>query len=233
MQNFSVFVSAVAIGVCLQPSISLRLLRPRHQPYLIHFKHWLEEVGAAMVQYSGELVEAGVVEEAFIIQLRLINLDRTPLIAHHELLERHEAHVPAVAFFVGDEFGDGGGFLEHGAHLKLPNATINFTIPKERPPVFKMLWLVGRHGHLADVCYHVIVVYGVVDELRLIMSIKQIKQLRLFPHGISSKDEIVFVLVPVDVSDAEVVVFGHFEGSLVFHWFFFFSINLFMDMIYD
>lgn len=48
------------------------------------------------------------------------------------------------------------------------------------------------------------------------MGVEQIKQFGLFPDGVSSEKVISFILIPVDVSDREIVILGHLKRSLGF-----------------
>ena len=105
-----------------------------------------------------KLIVAWVIVETAIVQMRLIDLDWALLVAHHELLERQEAKVPGITFFVRHELGDGRGLLKHGSDLELPNASVDIAIPEEWSPVFEMLWLVSWHWVLTDVGNHILII---------------------------------------------------------------------------
>ena len=167
-----------------------------------------------MVQHAFHLVVAGVVPEPVVEQVSLVDLDWRPLVAEHKLLEGEEAKVPGVSLFVSHEGGERGRLVHHGADLELPYLTIGVGEALEWPPVLEMLRLVSREGHLADVCDHVSVVDGVVAELALVGRVEHVVQLRTLPHGVSPQQEVVFVLTPLDIAHAEVVVLGHLQWPL-------------------
>lgn len=62
-----------------------------------------------------------------------------------------------------------------------------------------MLRLVCRQWILSDVVDHVFVVDGVVNKLGLVVRIKEIEQLGALPHGIGSKNVVIFIVFPVDI----------------------------------
>ena len=72
--------------------------------------------------------------------------------------------------------------------------------------------MVGWKGHLT-VVGNVVLVGNVVKDELLVQSIEKIFQLRLLPNCIGSKNEIVLILPPVNISNGEIVVFGHLEWS--------------------
>lgn len=214
VEHLAVGSGTVTIDEGLQASVALRLHRARHKTHLVHFEHGLEQIGAARVQDALELVEARVIPEAAILQVRLIDLDGTALIAHHELLESEEAEVPTITFLVSDEMGDGGRALQLRANLELPNAAIDVGEAVERTPVLEMLGLVGGHGVHTNVVDHILVGDRVKDELGLVVSIEQVEQLGFLPDGVRSQQVVVLILVPVDIARREFVVLGHLERSL-------------------
>ena len=63
--------------------------------------------------------------EATVPQVALIDLDWTSLIAHHEFLEREEADIPRISFFIGHKLRDWGWVLQHWSDLPLPDAAID------------------------------------------------------------------------------------------------------------
>ena len=78
-----------------------------HHSDLVHLKHWLEQILSTIIKSSGELIIAWIVEEGSVLDVALVDLDVTALIAHHELLEREEAEIPTITFSIGDETGNG------------------------------------------------------------------------------------------------------------------------------
>ena len=214
MEHLAVRSGTVTIDEGLQASVTLRLHRARHKTHLVHFEHGLEQIGAARVQDALKLIEAGVIPEAAILQVRLIDLDGTALIAHHELLESEEAEIPSVTFLVGNEVRDGGRALQLRADLELPDAAVDVGEAVERTPVLEVLGLVGGHGVHTDVVDHILVGDRVEDELGLVVSVEQIEQLGFLPDGVRSQQVVILILVPVDIARREVVALGHLERSL-------------------
>ena len=45
------------------------------------------------------------------------------------------------------------------------------------------------------------------------MRLEHIKELRLFPDGVCSKDIIFLVVIPVDVANREIVALGHLKWT--------------------
>lgn len=85
--------------------------------------------------------------------------------------------------------------------IRTYNTTVDVSVSHEGSPVFKVLRLVGREGHLSDVCNHVFVGEIVINELRFVMSVEDIEQLGSLPDGVCSQDEVLLILPPVDVAD--------------------------------
>ena len=149
---------------------------------------------------------ARVIVETSVEQMGLTDLDWTALVARHELLERKEAKIPTITFLIRYEFGNWRRILKHWANFELPDASINIAKSVERSPIFQMFRLVGGQRVLSDVSDQISIAERIVMELGLVVREEQIQQLRLFPHSIGSQDVVVFVLVPVNVSDAEVII---------------------------
>jgi hypothetical protein len=49
------------------------------------------------------LIKARIIKETVVVEMAFINLDRTSLIAHHELLEGQEAEIPTISLFICDK----------------------------------------------------------------------------------------------------------------------------------
>jgi hypothetical protein len=216
VQHFSILERSVLIWELLQSGVSLWLLGSRHQSHFVHFEHWLEKITTAVVENTLELIVAWVIPETIVVKVGLVDLDRASLIAHHEFLELEEAQIPTITFFIGHELRNGRWGLEHWTNFELPNAAVDVSVTVERSPVLEMLWLVGGHWHLSNICDHVLIVDGIINELRFVMGVEQIQQFALLPDGVSSKEVIGFILIPVDVSDREIVILGHLKWPLGF-----------------
>ena len=103
MQHLAVGRGAVGIDVSLKSCMALGFELSTQQTNAVQFIHRLKKVRTADVESSLELVVARVFEETSVRQVSFLDLDMATLIAKHILLEYHEAHVPRIAFFVGDE----------------------------------------------------------------------------------------------------------------------------------
>ena len=139
--------------------MTLRLQGSLHQADLVHFEQRLEKIGTALIEDHLELAVAWVVVETIVMQVCLVDLHWTPLVAHHELLERQKAQVPTITLFIGHKLGDGRRLMEHGTNLELPNASIDVTVAVEWSPIFKVLRLIGRQWVLSNVGDHVLVIH--------------------------------------------------------------------------
>ena len=100
MQNLLVFGTTVLICEGLQSDVTLWLHSTRHKSNLVHFEHRLKKILTTVIKNAFELTIAWIVVEAAILQMRLLNLNWTSLIAKHELLESKEAGVPTITFSV-------------------------------------------------------------------------------------------------------------------------------------
>ena len=143
----------------MQSRVSLWLLGSRHESNFVHFKHWLEKITAAVFENTLKLIVARVIPETIVVKVALVNLDGASLIAQHEFLELKEAQIPTITFFIGHELRNGSRCLKHWTNFELPNAAVDVSVTKERSPVLEMLWLVGGHWHLSNICNHVLIVY--------------------------------------------------------------------------
>ena len=128
-------------------------------------------------------------------------------------MESHEAHVPGITFFISNKSGDLSWRLDHGTNLELPDTAVDIGEAIERSPVLKHLGLSGWHRHHADVGHKVAIVKVVVKELGLVYGVEDVKEFALLPYSVGTKNVILLVFAPFDVSHREVVVLGHFEGS--------------------
>ena len=81
------------------------------------------------------------------------------------------------------------------------HAAISVSVSHEWTPVFEVLRLIGGQGHLSNVGNHVFVREIVINELRFVCSVEYIKQLGSLPNGISTQNEVLFILSPVDITD--------------------------------
>ena len=169
-----------------------------------------------MVEHPLNFIVAGIIPEAFVVEVGLVNFDWRSLVAKHEFLEGQEAQIPRVTFLVGHETRKRGCVLDHWAHFELPKTAINISVTHEWNKVFQMFWLVSGHWHHANVSNHVAVVDSVIMEFTLVVDMENIEQLRALPNGICAKDEIVLVVTPLHVSDAKVVVLWHFQWTASF-----------------
>ena len=106
VENFAVGGGAVGVHGGLQPGVAHGLNVTREQSSAVQLKERLEEVSAARLHDLLDLVVARIVEEALVVQVGLVELDRAAIVAKHELLERHEAHVPRVTLFIGHKARD-------------------------------------------------------------------------------------------------------------------------------
>ena len=165
MKNFSVFVGAISVCKLLKSVVALGFQGTTHQSNFVHFKHRFEEVRAAIVHDCLKLVKAWVVVEATVDKMSLVNLDWAPLVAHHELLERQEAHVPGITLFICDSLRDCGWLLQHWSHFELPDASINIVVAVEGPPIFKVIRLIRWHWHHSNIGDHVFIANGIENHI--------------------------------------------------------------------
>ena len=129
-----------------------------------------------MVHNSFNLVVAGILPETLVVKVSFIKLDWTAIVAEHELLERHEAHVPRITFFISNESGDLSRCLEHRSDLELPDAAIDISEAHEGGPVLEHLRLRRGHRHHTDVSAQVTIVEVVVEEFRLVKGVEDVVQ---------------------------------------------------------
>jgi len=166
-----------------------------------------------VVENAFELMITWVVVETSIVQMSLFDFNWASFITHHEFLEGQETIVPTITFSIGYKLRHCRWRIEHWSNLKLPNASINLTESIEWSPIFQMLWLVCWQRILPNVCNHISIVYWVVYELGLVVSVEQVEQFGPLPNSISSQDVVLFVLVPIYISNREVVTLWHFKWS--------------------
>ena len=96
-----------------------------------------------MVEHTFDLVVAGVIPEALVVEVGFINFDRGSLVAKHKFLEGKEAQIPGVSFFIGYEVRECCGALDGGTNFELPDAAIVVSIAHKWSKVFEMFGLVG------------------------------------------------------------------------------------------
>ena len=87
------------------------------------------------------------------------------IVAEHELLEGHEAHVPGITLLIGHKPGELRGNVKLGTNFELPDASIDVREAHEWGPVFEHLGLSRRHRHHSDICHQVLLVEVVIHEL--------------------------------------------------------------------
>ena len=109
----------------LKTGVTLWLDCTGEQSRSVKFEEWLKEISTTVIHDTFDLVEARIVPEALIVEVSLVKFDRAAIVAEHELLEGHEAHIPRITLFVGNESGDLVGSLNHGTVLELPDASVN------------------------------------------------------------------------------------------------------------
>ena len=80
--------------------------RTREKSSTVKLEEGLEKISAARIHDLLDLIVAGIVVEAFVEEVGFVELDWAAIVAEHELLEGHEAHVPRVTLFIGYEPGD-------------------------------------------------------------------------------------------------------------------------------
>lgn len=100
VEDLLVLGASVGVGKGLQSGVALRLEGSREEADLVHFEHGLEQILSAVLQDALKLGVARVVVEPAVVQVRLLDLHRTPLVAQHELLERQETVIPTITFFI-------------------------------------------------------------------------------------------------------------------------------------
>ena len=118
-----------------------------------------------MVHDVLDLVIARVLPETLVVKVSFVEFDRAAVVAEHKLLERHEAHIPRVTLFIGNESRKLSGLLDHRTDFKLPHAAINVCETHEWSPVFEYFRLCRGHRHLADIGNQVLIVEVVEKEL--------------------------------------------------------------------
>ena len=97
----------------------------RKQSSSVKFEHRFEKIGSAVIHNTLDLVVAGIVPEALVVEIAFIKLYWAAIVAKHEFLEGHEAHIPRITFFVCDESGDLSWLLNHWTIFPLPDAAID------------------------------------------------------------------------------------------------------------
>ena len=127
--------------MCLQTSVTLGLEMTRKQSSSVKFEHRFEKIGSAVIHNTLDLVVAGIVPEALVVEIAFIKLYWAAIVAKHEFLEGHEAHIPRITFLVRNESGDLRWLLNHWTVFPLPDAAIDVTESKEWLPVFENLRL--------------------------------------------------------------------------------------------
>ena len=214
MEDFAVGGCSVGVDLGLEPGVGSGFQLSAHKTYAIGFKKRLEQISTTDIEHRLDLVVTWVLPETFVEQVGFVNLHGAAIVAEHELLESHEAEVPRITFFIGDEFRKSVRRLQHRTNFELPDAPIHVSVAHERGPVFEMFGLVGRQRHHSNVGDHVAFINFVERKsVSFIASIEDVHEFGALPDGVSAEQEVLFVRSPVDVSNAEVVVFRHLEGT--------------------
>jgi hypothetical protein len=99
-------VSSVGIDLGLKSRVSLRFECSTHQSHLVSLKHGFKQVTTADIKEMLNLIVTRVLPESFVVQIGFVNLNRRPLIAHHELLEVEEAQIPSITLLICQELGE-------------------------------------------------------------------------------------------------------------------------------
>ena len=94
VKHLAVGSRGISVHVRLQSGVALRLDVSGEQSSAVELEEGLKEVSPTVVHDALDLLKAGVLEEALVVEVGLIELDRAAIVAQHELLEGHEAHVP-------------------------------------------------------------------------------------------------------------------------------------------
>ena len=144
MHDFTVTGGAVSIYVTLEAGVRWRFQGTAHEADAVAFEHRLKEIGSTHFKHGLDFIVAGVLPETLVEEVTFIKLAGTAFIAEHKLLERHEAQVPGITFFIGHEFRKIVRSLNHRTDLELPDASIVISVSHEGSPVFEMLRLIGR-----------------------------------------------------------------------------------------
>ena len=141
MKDFAIRGGAVGVHVLLKSSVALGFDMTRQETGTVQLEKRLKEISTAMVHDSLNLIVAWVLPEALVVKVGFVKLDRTTVVAKHELLEGHEAHVPGITFLIGHKSGDLSWRLEHGTDFELPDAAVNISESHEGGPVLEDLRL--------------------------------------------------------------------------------------------
>ena len=94
MEDLAVGRRTIGVHVLLQSRVALWFDVTGEETRAVKFEQRLKQISAAAIHDLLDLVVAGILPEALVVQVGLVEFDRTAIIAQHELLERHEAHVP-------------------------------------------------------------------------------------------------------------------------------------------
>ena len=106
VEHLAIRGRSVCVHVLLEARIALWLNVAGEETRAVQLEQWLEEISAAAVHDLLNLVVARVLPEALVVEVSLVELNGTAIIAEHELLERHEAHIPGVTLFISDKTRD-------------------------------------------------------------------------------------------------------------------------------
>jgi hypothetical protein len=77
----------------LESDVALGLLGAAHQSHLVDLKQGFEQIWSAVVEQVLNLVVAWILPESLVVEVSLVNLDWTSLVAQHELLEIQETPI--------------------------------------------------------------------------------------------------------------------------------------------
>ena len=125
VENLPVRSSSIGIDEGLSAVDALRFELTWEESWSVEFEERLKEVSAAIVQDGLNLIIAWIVIETLVVEISLVKFDRAAIVAEHELLEGHEAHVPGITLLIGHKPGELRGNVKLGTNFELPDASID------------------------------------------------------------------------------------------------------------
>ena len=125
MENLPVRSSSIGIDKGLQAVDALRLELAWEESWSVELEERLKEISTAVVQDGLNLIVARIVIEALIVEISFVKFDMAAIVAEHELLEGHEAHVPGITLLIGHKPGELRGNVKLGTNFELPDASID------------------------------------------------------------------------------------------------------------
>ncbi len=72
----------------------MRFERSTEKSDSIEFEERFKKIGATVVEHPLNFIVAGIIPEAFVVEVGLVNFDWRSLVAKHEFLEGQEAQIP-------------------------------------------------------------------------------------------------------------------------------------------